>query len=81
MSPVLLCVLAVAAAALTAYIGSLMSPSVRTRRAQRRRWADLIAARHRIAGQLACVPGAWITFWYDHELDMLDAASEVADAS
>lgn len=81
MNPVLLSVLAVAAAALAAYVGSLMSPSVRVRRAQRRRWADLIVARRRIAGQLARMPGTWITFWYDHELDMLDAASEVADAS
>lgn len=67
----MLCVLAVAAAAVAAYIGQLMSPTLRTRRAQRRRWADLIAARRRIAGQLAR-PGTWIEFWYDNQLDDLN---------
>lgn len=65
----LLCIAAVAAACLAAYIGHLMTPAVRTRRAQRRRWADIIAARARITAQLMREPGAWITFWYDHELD------------
>lgn len=67
--PYLLCAAAVAAAALAAYIGHLNSPTLRTRRAQRRRWADLIVARRRIAGQMACEPELWIEFWYEHELD------------
>lgn len=76
--PYLLCAGAVAAAALAAYVGHLMSPSVRTRRAQRRRWDQLRAIRFGIAGHLAKDPAAWDRWWdertalgMDDELDVL----------
>ncbi|MEV4174027.1 hypothetical protein [Nonomuraea sp. NPDC049709] len=67
--PYLLCAGAVAAAALAAYIGHLMSPSMRARRARRRRWAQLAALRNAIAGRLRMDPDSWERFWDEHELD------------
>ncbi|MCK2219749.1 hypothetical protein MF672_039030 [Actinomadura sp. ATCC 31491] len=68
-APYLLCAGACAAAALAAYIGHLASPTMRSRRAQRRRWARLSAHRMTVAGQLARDPDLWERWWTEHQLD------------
>lgn len=64
-----LCVLATVAAAVAAYIGHLMSPTLRSRRARRRRLHALAVIRCRIAGQLLRDPGYWERYWDEQELD------------
>ena len=81
--PYLLCAGACAAAALAAYIGHHASPDRRRALAKRRvqeavcrYWAGRFEeTRLRVEGQFAVHPGLWITFWYEHELDTLDAPS------
>lgn len=67
--PYLLCAGAVTAAALAAYIGHLNSPTLRARRAQRRRLRALAVLRCRIAGHLLRDPDCWERWWDEHELD------------
>lgn len=64
-----LCVLATVAAAVAAYVGHLMSPTMRRRRAQRRRWRQLSVIRCHIAGRLLRDPGYWERYWDEQELD------------
>lgn len=73
MNPLVLCVLAVGAAFAAALAGHLLSPARRARRARRRRTQELAAARYRVVGTLTVMPESWTAFWYDHQLDTLDA--------